>query len=152
MGDIFNEDFQDFLKALLKANVDFILVGGYAVILHGYSRTTGDMDVWVDRTQTNYKKLTLAFQYFGMPVFDMTEGKFLDVKNFDVFSFGVEPRQIDILTKVKGLNFKESFGNAKLIDVEGIPLNMLSREDLILAKRAAGRHRDLDDIENLESE
>jgi len=73
MGDIFNEDFQDFLKALLKANVDFILVGGYAVILHGYSRTTGDMDVWVDRTQTNYKKLTLAFQYFGMPVFDMTD-------------------------------------------------------------------------------
>ena len=110
------------------------------------------MDVWVDRTPSNYKKLEMAYQYFGMPVFDMTEARFLNVDKYDVFSFGVEPRQIDILTKVKGLEFRSAFENARAIDVDGIPFKMLSREDLLKAKRAAGRFRDLDDIENLEFE
>ena len=150
MGDLFNEDFQDFLKALNQAEVEYLLVGGYAVILHGYSRTTGDMDIWVNRSQPNYQKLALAFEMFGMPVFDMTEEKFLNPEKAVVFSFGREPRQIDILTKVKGLKFNVAIANARSVDVDGIPFRMLSREDLMFAKRAAGRNRDLDDIENLE--
>ena len=71
MGNIFNKDFQDFIKALNECNVEYILVGGYAVILHGYSRTTGDMDIWVNRNENNYDKLGLAFAKFGMPTFDM---------------------------------------------------------------------------------
>lgn len=150
MGDLFNEDFQDFLKALNQAEVEHLLVGGYAVILYGYSRTTGDMDIWVNRSQANYQKLVLAFEMFGMPVFDMTEDKFLNLEKADVFSFGREPRQIDILMKVKGLEFNSAIANARSVDVDGIPFKMLSREDLMSAKRAAGRNRDLDDIENLE--
>lgn len=151
MGDLFIEDFQDFIKALNEAEVDFMLVGGYAVILHGYSRTTGGMDIWVESTESNYTKLEIAFKLFGMPVFDMTRDKFLDVQKTNVFSFGVEPRQIDVLTNVKGLQFSAAIANAQLVKVDGIQFKMLSREDLLVAKRAAGRHRDLDDVENLEA-
>ena len=78
MGNIFNEDFRDFISALNNNEVEYILVGGYSVILHGYSRTTGDMDIWVKKTKENYLKLLAAFNQFKMPVFDMTEKKFLN--------------------------------------------------------------------------
>jgi len=65
--DIFNPDFRDFLLSLSKVDVEYILVGGYAVILRGYSRSTGDMDIWVNKTEDNFEKLQLAFQDFGLP-------------------------------------------------------------------------------------
>ena len=77
MGNIFNEDFIDFLKALNQQQVEYILVGGYSVILYGYSRTTGDMDILVNKTKENYQRLLKAFHDFKMPVFDMTEDNFL---------------------------------------------------------------------------
>lgn len=73
MSNILNEDFKDFIKAFDENDVEYILVGGYAVIMHGYNRTTGDMDIWVNRTKENYQKVVTAFMDFGMPVFDMTE-------------------------------------------------------------------------------
>ena len=111
MSNIFNNDFRDFLSALNEAKVEYLLIGGYSVILHGYPRTTGDMDLWVNKTQKNYQKLCKSFLIFGMPVFDMTLKKFMNNAQNDVFSFGRPPSQIDILTKVKGLNFKEAFAN-----------------------------------------
>ena len=77
MSNIFNEDFRDFITALNSNQVRYMLVGGYSVILHGYSLTTGDMDIWVDRTRENYSKIVKAFHLFKMPVFDMTEENFL---------------------------------------------------------------------------
>jgi hypothetical protein len=65
MGNIFNEDFRDFIKCFNDYNVKYILVGGYSVILHGYSRTTGDMDIWVERTAENYNNIKIAFSHFG---------------------------------------------------------------------------------------
>jgi len=97
MANIFNEDFRDFVAALNKNEVRYILVGGFAVILHGYSRTTGDMDIWVDRTSENYLKLQAAFSDFGMPVFDMTEDNFLNHPIWDVFTFGIPPVAIDTM-------------------------------------------------------
>jgi hypothetical protein len=78
MGNIFHQDFRDFLQALNNQQVEYLLVGGYAVIFHGYPRTTGDMDIWVNRTKENYSKLLKAFKEFRMPVFDMTEERFLN--------------------------------------------------------------------------
>jgi hypothetical protein len=68
MGYIFNEDFRDFIQCFNDLDVRYILIGGYSVILHGYSRTTGDMDIWVERTSVNYKKIVAAFASFGMRV------------------------------------------------------------------------------------
>ena len=77
MSTILNPDFKDFLQELNNKNVEYILVGGYAVILHGYNRTTGDIDIWVNCTEKNYQNLLKAFFDFGMPVFDMTLDNFL---------------------------------------------------------------------------
>lgn len=148
MQNIFNDDFRDFIGALNKAEVAYILVGGMAVVLHGYMRTTGYMDIWVKQNSENYKKIARAFQLFKMPVFDMTEEKFLSAK-VDVFSFGREPVRIDLMTAVKGLMFDEAYQLSKLHEENGLPIRYLHLSSLIKAKKAAGRFKDLDDIENL---
>ena len=91
MGSIFYSDFREFLEALNQHRVRYLLVGGYAVIMHGYSRTTGDMDLWIDRTSENYNNLKKAFSTFKMPVFDMTLDNFLSTDKFEVFRFGRNP-------------------------------------------------------------
>jgi predicted nucleotidyltransferase len=149
MANLFNEDFQDFLKALNAAEVEYILVGGYSVILHGYSRTTGDLDIWVERTENNYYRLRKAFHLFNMPVLTMTLENFLDVENYDVFTYGRQPRAIDIITKLKGLEFAEAITKSKPIEIEGLMINLIHYNDLILSKAAAGRPRDINDIERL---
>ena len=150
MGNILHKDFVDFIDALNKRKVEYIVVGGYSVIFHGYSRTTGDLDIWVNKTSSNYKKLLEAFNDFGMAIFDMTEENFLSNPNIDVFSFGRPPVSIDIMTNVKGLEFAESFGQSSIIKVEGLDLRLIDFRDLIQAKKASGRSKDFDDIENLE--
>jgi hypothetical protein len=151
MASIFNDDFRDFIQALNDKNVEYILVGGYAVILHGYRRVTGDMDIWVNRTKENYARLIKAFSQFGLPVFDMTEERFLDVDTADVFTFGRPPVSIDIITELKGVEFKDAFSHAIQFDENGLLIRFLHLNNLIQAKKAAGRHKDLDDLEKLTS-
>ena len=149
MGNIFNEDFRDFITSLNKCEVEYILVGGFSVILHGYSRTTGEMDIWVNRTNENYKKLKDAFTDFGMPVFDMTPENFLTHPVWDVFTFGVPPSAIDIMVKLKGLQFNECFTKAVIFSDDDLTVRTLHLSDLKEAKQASGRSKDLDDLENL---
>lgn len=134
MGYLFNPDFRDFLKALHKANVDYLLVGGYAVILHGYERVTADLDLWVKPDENNYNKLQEAFLAFGMPVFDMTLKNFLHTTKWDVFRFGRKPIAIDIMTKVKGLEFDQSFNAASLVNVDEIQVRLIHYDHLLTAK------------------
>jgi hypothetical protein len=150
MGNIFQEDFRDFLNALNDQAVEYILVGGFSVIIHGYSRTTGDMDIWVKKNKANYHKLEMAFNQFGMPVFDMTEENFLHHPEWNVFSFGKSPIAIDIMTEVKGLSFDETFSKSKIYDDGGLLVRTLHKNDLIEAKKASKRSKDLDDLENIE--
>ena len=149
MAAIFNKDFRDFIQALNDHKVEYILVGGYAVILHGYRRVTGDMDIWVKRTTENYSALVKAFSQFGLPVFDMTEKKFLDANEADVFSFGRPPVSIDILTSLKGVEFDHAFVQSMQYDENGLIIRFIHLNNLIEAKKAAGRFKDLDDIEKL---
>jgi hypothetical protein len=149
MGNIFNDDFRDFIRAMNNCKVDYILVGGYAVILHGYRRVTGDMDIWVDKTKENYLKLVAAFTGFGMPVFDMTEHTFLNSDSTDVFSFGRSPVSIDVITKLKGVNFADAISQVQFYTEDELSIPFIHLSNLIEAKKAAGRHKDLDDIEKL---
>ncbi|MCX6313639.1 MAG: hypothetical protein NTX08_02745 [Sphingobacteriales bacterium] len=150
MANIFHDDFRDFLNALNKAEVRYILVGGYSVVLHGYSRTTGDMDLWVERNAENYHKLKIAFQIFGMPVFDMTEENFLAHPVWDVFTFGTPPVAIDIMVNLEGLDFEDTFKKAVYFEDDELKIRTINRNDLIAAKRIAGRAKDLNDLENLQ--
>lgn len=149
MANLFNDDFQDFLRALWQHEVRYILVGGYSVILHGYSRTTGDLGVWVERSVDNYQRLTQAFLAFEMPTFDMSAHNFLDNPAMDVFTFGRQPVAIDIITQLKGLDFAKAFSAAATIEVEGLPVRLIQYQHLLAAKKAAGRPRDKNDIDNL---
>jgi Nucleotidyltransferase of unknown function (DUF6036) len=148
MANLFNDHFREFIKALNDNKVEYILVGGMAVILHGYIRGTGDMDIWVHKTKDNYHRLIGAYTQFGMPVFDMTEDAFLG-DDFDVWSIGVQPVKIEIMTAVKGLSFEEAFPLSQVYLENGLEIRYLHLNHLIQAKRAAGRFRDLDDIEQL---
>lgn len=150
MPDIFKSDFSDFLNALNITSTEYIVVGGYAVIMHGYYRTTQDLDVWVNKTAENYVKLAKAYAVFGMPLFDMTLDNFMG-QEFDVFSIGKSPLRIDVITKLKSLEFVPSFNNAITAEIQGIKVRYLCLADLTEAKRAAGRYKDLDDLEKLSS-
>jgi len=149
MGNIFNSDFQDFIACLNTNNVRYILVGGYSVILHGYSRTTGDMDLWVERTAENYLKIKNAFEEFGMSVFDMTEDNFLHHSVWDVFTFGIPPVAIDLMIGLEGFNFQEIYERSVIFKDEDLEIRVIHKNDLIAAKQKAGRSKDLDDLENL---
>lgn len=148
MHDIFESDFRNFLFALNVSNTEYIVVGGYAVIMHGYYRTTQDLDIWVSKTTENYTRLRKAYALFGMPVFDMTEENFMSEK-FDVFSIGRSPIRIDIITKLKGVVFKEAFENSIYRSIEDMNVRYLNLDDMFKSKKAAGRYKDLDDIEKL---
>ncbi len=150
MDYIFNRDFIEFIQALNKQEVEYLIVGGYSVIIHGYSRTTGDLDVWVNKTNENYRKIERALLDFGMPVFDMTLNNFMNSNEFDVFTFGRPPIAIDFMTQVKGLTFSECFNHRLIKKLQETHINVLSKKDLINAKRASNRSKDQNDIDHLE--
>lgn len=149
MGDLFSSDFREFLQALNEQEVEYIMVGEFAVILHGYQRVTGDMDIWVNRTEENYIRIKAAFDQFGMPVFDMSRENFLFEKSMDVFRFGRRPNAIDIMLSVKGLQFSECFEIAKWFEDDGLQVKVLHISHLRQAKKEAGRFKDFDDLEHL---
>jgi len=146
--DIFNQDFSDFIASLNAYDVHYVLIGGYAVVIRGYSRSTGDMDIWVEKTSQNYTKLMTAFYHFGLPTSAISLEQFLGNEN-DVFSFGREPSAIDILTRVKGLDFSETWQNATWEQLDNCTVKVIHIKQLIQAKIAAGRFKDLNDLENL---
>jgi hypothetical protein len=150
MSNIFNRDFQEFLKAFEDCRVEYVLVGGYSVIIHGYSRTTGDMDLFVNPCEENFKKISRAFNKFGMPLFGMSLERFLDTENFDVFEYGRPPVAIDIITKLKGVSFFEAINNAIRFKIDNaLTINVIHINQLIQNKMSVGRSKDMSDIEYL---
>lgn len=149
MANIFNSDFRDFISALNSQSVRYILVGGYSVILYGYPRTTGDMDIWVERSVENYQNIKKAFDQFGMPVFDMTLDNFLSHPNWDVFTFGTPPVAIDLMVQVQGLDFEMAYENSVLFEDDGLSVRTIHKNDLIQTKKVVNRPKDQDDLLNL---
>ena len=107
------------------------------------------MDIWVEKTRSNYDQLVKAFYEFGMPTFDMTPENFLDNVDFDVFTFGRQPVAIDIITAIKGLDFGTTYNHAEDVEVEGMVIRLIHYNDLLIAKQAAGRPKDVNDLANL---
>ena len=145
-NNIFNIDFLDFLALLEKHKINFLLVGGYAVVLHGYIRSTGDMDLWIERNIQNYQKLEKVYSEFGAPIFP--EEQFSN-ENFNVWGIGREPSKIEIITQVDGLEFAESFKKRNYFKVDKLKVPYIDFDDLLTNKLATGRYKDLADIEQL---
>lgn len=152
MNNIFNKDFLDIIKIFNKHDVEYILVGGYAVILHGYVRTTGDLDLWLQRTSDNYKKFIKASAEFGLPTSQLTEEKFLFSDDIDVFSFGRPPNALDIMVEVKGMDFKTCYELSEMYETDDTEVRLITYKHLLSAKKASGRPKDLVDIIYLEEE
>lgn len=152
MGNIFNPDFQDFLIALNKAEVKYVLVGGYSVIYHGFPRTTGDLDIFVEVSKDNYDKLVAAFKDFQMPLFDMTEDSFLNKIDINVYTYGRPPVCIEILKEISGFSFHEIYQNALETIFEEIQMKVIHLKDLRKNKKVSGRAKDINDLENLSEE
>jgi hypothetical protein len=149
MGNIFNQDFQEFLLALNEKKVNYVLVGGYSVIYHGFPRTTGDLDLFVEVSKENYGNLVLAFEQFKMPTFDMTEDSFLNQTKINVYTFGRPPVCIEILKEISGFTFQEINNNAIQTVFEDIPMKIINLNNLRRNKEISGRSKDLNDLENL---
>jgi predicted nucleotidyltransferase len=143
-----NNDYKDILLALSNRKAKFLLVGAYAMAVHGYPRSTMDIDLWVMPDPENAVLVLQALEDFGAPTDNLTQNDLQ--KEGLVFQIGVAPRRIDILTSVDGLNFNEAFTNSQTIEIDGIPVQVLSTADLIKNKRATGRTKDLADAESLE--
>lgn len=142
-----NEDYRDILQSLSDERVRFLLVGAYALAAHGFPRATMDIDIWVMPDPDNADAVLRALNRFGAPLHSLTKA---DLECVDtVFQIGVAPRRIDIMTSVSGLVFEEAFRDSVLIVIEGIEVHVLSGEDLMRNKRAAGRTKDLADVEAL---
>ncbi len=144
-----NPDFVDLFRALSEARVEFLVVGAYAVGIHGHPRATKDLDVWVRATPENAEKVIAALRAFGAPLGDLT-GADLATPGTG-FKMGVAPRRIDILTKISGIDFDAAWPGREQAEFgDGVRANVIGRDDLIANKRAAGRPQDLADVAFLE--
>jgi hypothetical protein len=142
-----NDDYKDILRALNDEKVEYLLVGAYAMAVHGYPRATMDIDLWVNPTAENADSVLRALKRFGAPLYDLTEA---DLKNDDtIFQIGVAPCRI---TGVTGLQFDAAAKRSTKTEFDGIPVHILSIGDIITNKRSTGRTKDLADAEYLESQ
>ncbi len=145
---MFNPDFKDMLSALSEASVDFLLVGAYALAAHGHPRATGDLDIWVRADSENAPRVLHSLAVFGAPLDDLTVDDLS--KPGIVFQIGVEPSRIDILTAISGVDFNHAWKNRVLIEMDGVCVHVIGREDLIVNKRASGRLKDIADVATLD--
>ena len=143
-----NADYIDMLKCLNKAGVDYILVCGWAVNMYGYIRATVDLDIWILADSENAKKVYSAVAEFGAPVSEMKPEEFAEYGM--IFQIGVAPCRVDIISKISGVSYADAVTRAVPKTIDGIPVRIISLEDLIANKKAPGRAKDLADVEVLE--
>ena len=148
MDMILPSDFRDFLKLLNSRNVKYLLIGGYAVGYHGYSRATADMDLWIAIDPNNAKGVVSALQEFGFSSAELEPGLFLEEGK--IVRMGVPPLRIEILTTISGVSFENCYPQRVTAQIDGIEVPIISLEHLKLNKRASGRFKDLADLEQLQ--
>ena len=143
-----DSNYLDMLKCLNKAGADYIMVGGWAVNLHGYVRATIDLDIWILADLENARKVYAALGEFGASLTGVSPDDF--AADGTIFQIGVAPCRIDVINKIDGVKYAEASLRAIEKTIEGVPVRIISREDLIANKRASGRTKDLADAEILE--
>lgn len=139
-------DFKEFLRLLNSHEVEYLVIGGYAVNYHGYPRATGDIDIWMGTDAGNAEKMAAVLQEFGFsqasPELFMEPGK--------VVRMGLPPLRIEVLTSISGAEFSQCFRNRVISDIGGVPVNLIGMDDLKANKKASGRLKDLADLEQLD--
>jgi hypothetical protein len=144
-----NEDFRDLLAAMVEEGVEFVIVGAYALALHGVPRYTGDLDVFVRPTPENADRVFASLRRFGAPV----QAAGVSPQDFAtpglVYQIGLPPRRIDILTEISGVAFDEAWATREATDLDGRVVYFIGKNEFLRNKRATGRAKDLADAERL---
>ena len=144
---MFCQDFREFIELLIKNKAEYLIVGGYAVGIHGHPRYTGDLDIWLNPTPQNAEQILKSVNEFGFSSFKLTLEDF--TKPGNVIQLGYPPLRIDLLTEIDGVTFEECFSNRKEVVIEDLNVNFIGYNDLLKNKKETGRPRDIDDIDNL---
>jgi predicted nucleotidyltransferase len=147
MDMVLPPDFKDFLKLLNERKIRYLLIGGYAVGYHGYPRATNDMDIWIAIDPENAGRMVQVLKVFGFDTPQLSENLFLAPDK--IIRMGVAPIRIEILTSISGVKFDECYQHKVVDEIDGIEIPIISLEKLKINKRASGRHKDLDDCDNL---
>ena len=142
-----SKDFKEFVALLKEHGAEYMIVGDYAVGVHGYPRYTGDLDIWLKPDRENAERVMRALRDFGfgglsISVDDLT-------KENNIIQLGQPPLRIDLLMSIDGVTFEESFANRVERTFDGLAMYFIGYHDLVKNKKASGRHRDLDDVENM---
>jgi hypothetical protein len=141
------DDFKEFLKLLASNGVEYLLIGGYAVNIYGYVRTTNDMDVWINVHPENAAGVVRTLRQFGFAPAQLTPELFLTPDN--VIRMGLPPLRIEILTSVSGVEFDACYKERQMIQIDDLLVPVISLPRLKENKAASGRAKDLADLENL---
>lgn len=142
-----NSDFKELLSALNERDVEYLIVGGYAVIFHTEPRFTKDLDIWVKPGRENASRLMAAFRQFGLPLVEIEEADFAVPGT--QYMIGVPPVAIDFLTSIGEFNFEACWNRRVPDDIDGTPVAYLGRDDLVASKEITRRDQDLADLRKL---
>jgi predicted nucleotidyltransferase len=140
-------DFKDFLRLLNSREVRYLVVGGYAVGYYGHPRATGDMDIWIEISRDNAEKMAAVFRDFGMPSEAVSPSLFLEEGK--IIRMGVPPVRLEVITRISGVDFGDCYTRRENVEIDDIGVPFISLEDLKENKKAAGRLKDLQDLEQL---
>lgn len=148
MDPVLPNDFREFLELLNANRVKYILIGGFAVGFYGYPRTTNDIDIFISDGEENSQRLVKTLKEFAFST---------DVPSADIFTtpnslveIGIAPVKIEILNFASGLEFEKAYANRIIDTIEGVEVSMISLDDLKINKKASGRYKDLEDLEQLD--
>lgn len=140
-------DFKELIGLFLAHEVRFMVVGGYALGVHGHPRYTGDIDLWIDMEEQNADRVVAALHDFFGPLPEIRRENFLSDKHMS--QFGIEPMRVDILNSISGVAFANAYPRRVVVDYSGLPIPFISLEDFRNNKAAAKRRKDLADLDEL---
>lgn len=140
-------EFSELLKLLNAHEVKYLIVGGYAVAYHGYPRTTGNIDIWIESTESNGKRIVAALAEFGFNVPALRPALF--TRPDQIIRMGHPPLRVELLTSISGVDFSECYRGRTRAELGGVATTLIGLDCLKKNKRASGRHKDLDDLEHL---
>ncbi|NEO86612.1 MAG: nucleotidyltransferase family protein [Spirulina sp. SIO3F2] len=140
-------DLKEFIELLNKHEVRYLIVGGYAVAIHGHPRYTKDIDIWIDRVPDNAQRIIQVLKDFGFGALGLKAEDFLEIEQ--IIQLGYPPNRIDILTSPDGVEFDVCYPIRLESEVDGITIKFIDLENLKKNKQASGRSQDLADLDNL---
>ena len=143
-----NQDFKEFVVSLNDNQVRYLVIGGYAVSLHGYPRYTKDIDIWIDMSPENARRMVKAMEQFGFGSLDLQADDFQAPDQ--IIQLGYPPNRIDLITTPPGVEFEPCYASRVEVMIDDVKVNFIDLEHLKQNKRAAGRLQDLADLENLQ--